>query len=311
MEAANSHERSAGAPAAPLSDLRSRDLKALARIEHDIDRLGLREHVRHLDAWGYTVIKGALDDNQIMSARQAISRRVERVYGSSPDLLEAQAEDFSGLSYQPYLLYDDPVFPEILMLERPLALITYLLGESCHLSSIGSHFKGPGGEPLRLHSDNGNGIPSPFPAYSQVANVNYALTPYSKEAGALAIVPGSHRLARHPSSREFELHGEAANPNVCSMDIDPGDAVIWHGNTWHGSFRREIPGIRMNLSVYFARQYVVPQERQATDDLAALLEAHPNNARLARLLGAKQPYGWQAQGPDYTKMAQNPSGQFD
>ena len=150
MEAANSHERSPGAPAAPLSDLRSRDLKALARIEHDIDRLGLHEHVRYLDAWGYTVIKGALNDHQIMSARQAISRRVERVYGCSPDLLEAQAEDFSGLSYQPYLLYDDPVFPEILMLERPLALITYLLGESCHLSSIGSHFKGPGGEPLRL-----------------------------------------------------------------------------------------------------------------------------------------------------------------
>ena len=49
MEAANSHERSAGAPAAPLPDLRSRDLKALARIEHDIDRLGLHEHVRHLN----------------------------------------------------------------------------------------------------------------------------------------------------------------------------------------------------------------------------------------------------------------------
>ena len=79
-----------------------------------------------------------------------------------PDLLEAKQEDFSGLSYQPYLLYDDPVFPEILMLERPLALVTYLLGESCHLSSIGSHFKGPGGEPLRLHSDNGNGMPSPI-----------------------------------------------------------------------------------------------------------------------------------------------------
>ena len=110
MEAANSHERSAGAPAAPLSDLRSRDLKALARIEHDIDRLALHEHVRHLDTWGYTVIKGALNDHQIMSARQAISRRVERVYGCSPDLLEAQAEDFSGLSYQPYLLYDDPLF---------------------------------------------------------------------------------------------------------------------------------------------------------------------------------------------------------
>ena len=61
-----------------------------------------------------------------------------------PRFTGGKEEDFSGLSYQPYLLYDDPVFPN-LMLERPLALVTYLLGESCHLSSIGSHFKGPGG----------------------------------------------------------------------------------------------------------------------------------------------------------------------
>ena len=133
MEAANSHEHSTGTPAAPQSDLRSRDLKALARIEHDIDRLGLHEHVRHLDAWGYTVIKGALNGHQITAARQAISRRVERVYGYSPDLLAAKEEDFSGLSYQPYLLYEDPIFPEILMLERPLALVTYLPVSYTHL----------------------------------------------------------------------------------------------------------------------------------------------------------------------------------
>ena len=87
MEAESSHEHSAGDLAAAHSELRSRDLKALARIEHDIDRLALHEHVRHLDAWGYTIIKGALNGHQITAARQAISRRVERVYGCSPDLL--------------------------------------------------------------------------------------------------------------------------------------------------------------------------------------------------------------------------------
>ena len=163
MEAASSHEHSAGDLAAAHSELRSRDLKALARIEHDIDRLALHEHVRHLDAWGYTVIKGALDDHQITAARRAISRRVERVYGCSPDLLEAKKEDFSGLSYLPYLLYDDPVFPEILMLERPLALVTYLLGESCHLSSIGSHFKGPGGSRFDSTATTAMACPLPFP----------------------------------------------------------------------------------------------------------------------------------------------------
>ena len=58
------------------------------------------------------------------------------------------------MTYLPYLLYDDEVFEEILMEPEPLALITYLLGESCILSSMGCHFKGPGGMPLPLHLHN-------------------------------------------------------------------------------------------------------------------------------------------------------------
>ena len=49
------------------------------------------------------------------------------------------------------------------MNDRVLTLIHYLLGNSCVLSSLSSHFKGPGEQPLPLHSDNGNGIPAPFP----------------------------------------------------------------------------------------------------------------------------------------------------
>ncbi len=151
------------------------------------------------------------------------------------------------------------MFESILMTPKPLALVTYLLGRSCVLSSMTCHFKGPGGEPGRLHSDNG-GIPSPFSMVSQVANVNYALTPYSREAGALAMVPGSHRLCRQPSASESHLAGERTHPDAVAMDPAPGDCVVRHGNTWHGSFRREVPGIRMNLATYFARQFVVTQE---------------------------------------------------
>ena len=81
------------------------------------------------------------------------------------------------MTYIPYMLYEDEIFEDILTAPKPLALVTYLLGESCLLSSMGCHFRGPGGAPLPLHSDNGNGIPAPFSATSQVANVNYALTP--------------------------------------------------------------------------------------------------------------------------------------
>ena len=285
--------------------------RAQQRILEDIDALGLQRHLTELTARGYTTIRGVLSEATVENAKSAILNRVARNTGKDINPATAEEDDYRGMTYLPYLLYDDPVFEDILLQPKPLALITWLLGESCLLSSLGCHFKGPGGDGLPLHSDNGNGMPAPFPAYSQVANVNYALTPYSRDAGALAMVPGSHDLARQPTAAEMMLDGDHANPHAVSMNLSPGDAVVWHGNTWHGSFRRQIPGIRMNLAVYFCRQYVQTQEGHHGDIPQAVLDRQSNNPRFSTLLGAKQPYGWHEEGPDYAIMAQNPRGLYD
>ncbi len=284
---------------------------ALARILEEIRDLSLEGNVLELETQGYTVIPGVLDEATIERAKAAILARVEADTGRRIDPDTATAADFEGMQYLPYLLYEDEVFERILLERKPLALITYLLGESCLLSSLGCHFKGPGGVPLPLHSDNGNGMPSPYPAYSQVANVNYALTPYSREAGALALVPGSHQLARAPTARESRLEHDDCNPRARAMDLEPGDVVVWHGNTWHGSFARRIDGVRMNLAVYFARRYLQTQERHKGVTPEAVLARHANHPRLSRLLAVDQPYGWQREGPDYALMAENPRGLFD
>lgn len=283
----------------------------LQRILDNIHRLDLDQHMIELETKGYTTITGVLSEQQIKRAKAGILARVQSETDHKIDLDHETAAGFEGGTYIPYLLYDDAVYEEILLEEKPLALITYLLGESCLLSSMGCHFKGPGGQPLPLHSDNGNGMPAPFSHVSQVANVNYALTPYSKEAGALAIVPGSHRLARQPGQGEMLLGHGKANPDAVSMDLAPGDCVVWHGNTWHGSFARQIPGIRMNLAVYFARQYIQTQERHGDVVPQEVLARQANNQRFKILVGAKQPYGWQRSGPDFSLMARNPRGLYD
>ena len=284
---------------------------ALARVTEDIDQLGLSSNALELESQGFTTIKGVLSDDAINRARAAILDRVEKDTGKRIDAASADEDDWRGTLYIPYMLYDNEVYEEILLEPKPLALIRYLLGESCLLSSLGCHFKGPGGDALPLHSDNGNGMPSPFPSYSQVANVNYALTPYSRQAGALAMVPASHHLARQPLASEMMLQGDHVNPDAIAMDLEPGDAVVWHGNTWHGSFRREIPGIRINLAAYFARQYLQTQEQHKGVVPESFLARHANNDQIMRLLGSEQPYGWRTEGPDYTLMASNPRGLFD
>ena len=284
---------------------------SLDRVLDQVNELDLNTNLLELETQGFTTLSGVLSKGQIERARSAIVHRVEQETGRQVDLDSESGSGFEGLTYVPYLLYDDEVFEEIMMAEEPLALITYLLGESCLLSSIGCHFKGPGGAALALHSDNGNGMPAPFPAYSQVANINYALTPYSREAGALAMVPGSHKFARQPRPEEMMLNGKHENKHAVAMNLQPGDAVVWHGNTWHGSYDRLIPGVRMNLAVYFSRQYLQTQEQHGDRVPQTVLDRHANNERFKTLLGAKQPYGWQQQGPDYSLMARNPRNLYD
>ena len=286
--------------------------RALERILNTVDELGLKDNLVELETQGFTTIPGVLTQRQVDAAKAAILDRVARDTGKRIDPATATADDFEGMTYLPYMLYDHEIFETILMEPKPLALITYLLGESCVLSSIGCHFKGFGDSGVvPLHSDNGNGIPAPFPAHSLVANVNYALTPYSREAGALAIVPRSHQFARQPTLTEMALHGDTVNRAARSMDLSPGDAVVWHGNTWHGSFPRQVPGIRMNLAVYFARQYIVSQECHRGVVPDDVLERHANDARFRTLVACDQPYGWQHEGPDYELMAKAPRGLFD
>ena len=277
----------------------------------EISELGLDDYVAQLDNVGYTVVKRAITESQVDRARSTIVGVMEQKIGRKIDIDTEDSTDFQGLSLASYLLFENAVFEEIVQASKPLALIYCLLGRSVLLSSMTCHFKAPGGQPLALHSDNGNGIPAPYSMASQAANVNYALTEYSAENGSLAIVPGSHRLCRPPSGAETDLRVGTCNPDAVAMNLEPGDCVVWHGNTWHGSLVRQVPGIRLNLAVYFCRQYIVTQERFNEYVPKEFLERHSNNTRLLRMLGQTQPYGWSNEGPDWTKFAQMPRGLFD
>ena len=199
---------------------------ARERVLAEIEALGLNDNLRELEVQGFTVVEGALSEDRIERAKAAILRRVESKKGSTIDPASATAEDFNGMAYQHYLIFDDPVFPEILLEPKPLALITYLLGESCVLSSMGCHFRGPGGLPLGVHAD---GVSVGMTEVSHVANCNYALTPYSREAGALVLFPGSHRRNRQPTPRENWTVDGATMVEVLGKRLEQHqiDALEW------------------------------------------------------------------------------------
>jgi hypothetical protein len=281
--------------------------KELNGIYRQIRDLGLETHLAELEAFGFTVIEDALTPEQIEKSRDAILKVTSERWGHEIDI-ENEAEQ-AGVDYVPFLLDKDPIFPEIVMNEKPLALITYLMGEHVLLSSMGSHCKGPGGECLPLHSDQGNGmIREGMNSVSHSCNCNYALTDYTEEGGCLGMVPGSHRYFRQPTAQEIMLGGENGNPFAIPMEIPAGAAVIWHGNTWHGSYKRTIPGVRVNLAVYFCRQYIATQEDVRGNVSQELLDQFKDQPRFATLMGQDTTYGWGPDGPDMAKMRSNVAG---
>ncbi|HEY2706548.1 MAG TPA: phytanoyl-CoA dioxygenase family protein [Caulobacteraceae bacterium] len=267
----------------------------LNEIYREIRDLGLETNLAELEAFGFTVIEGALSPDEVKATRDKIIEISEARLGRKLDL-ESET-NHAGLEFIPFLLFKDPIFKVGLLNQKPLALITYLLGKQCILSSLGSHLKGPGGTGLLLHSDTGNGAPDPFTPYSMVANCNYALTDYTEADGCLAMVPGSHRNQRQPTRWEVGLEGERRNSGVIPIEAPAGSAIVWHGATWHGSFPRKTPGLRVNLSCYFCREFIQPQEDYAHNLPEGYLDG-VNDERLARLLGAELAHGWTDDGPE-------------
>ena len=258
----------------------------------DLERLNLQSNVMELEENGYTVIERLLDDDTVGRAQQAILDQLERKTGSRPDL-----ETFDGelpLAY--FLLFEKPVFEEILMNERMLALSSYLLGQSFLLSSMICHARGPKNNHMPLHSDTPG--PYPFTAQSNVANCNFALVDYKKETGCIAIVPRTQDLCRPPTGSETDVYN---NPFAKAIEVPAGSMILYHSNTWHGAYRRKVPGIRLNLAVLMCRNHISTQEFIRESVTPEMLER--NDERFAMLCGQYLFNGWREEGPDLGRDA--------
>jgi len=142
------------------------------------------------------------------------------------------------------------------------ALIDHLMGrgpmggKARRLSSTNSFVKWQGdygyGEQLGLHCDQGAN-PLPWGSTALTANATWCLTEYTKEDGALAWVPGSHKSNAHPIQ-------PMATKQAVAAAAPRGSVIIWPGSTWHGAFPKQTPGLRLNAVAYYRHSSVLPQE---------------------------------------------------
>ena len=138
------------------------------------------------------------------------------------------------------------------------------------------------GESLGLHADQG-GIPLPWGDNALNANCNWCLTDYTKEGGAFACVPGSHRRKRQPQLLE-------GIPDAIAVECPRGSLIVFHGALWHGAFPKKTPGLRLTLAYFYRHMAILPQDDIPNHFPKALADDCADPELFKRLAGFGSPY---------------------
>ncbi len=138
------------------------------------------------------------------------------------------------------------------------------------------------GDSLGLHADQA-GIPLPWGDNALNANCNWCLTDYTKEGGAFACVPGSHRRKRQPQP----LEGVA---DAIAVECPRGSLIVFHGALWHGAFPKKTPGLRLTLAYFYRHMAILPQDDIPNHFPRALADDCADPELFKRLAGFGSPY---------------------
>ena len=152
------------------------------------------------------------------------------------------------------LLDKDPVFEEVVLNPKLLAVVEVMCGKGAMISQVAASIRPKGSPAIGLHADQ-NWTPAPFPEHNQLVTFCWACDEFDETNGSTKIIPKSHLLRRHPDERETR-----DEPGAIATECNPGSCVVWDGSTWHSNYSRQTEGERVVLHVTYSRLALRPVE---------------------------------------------------
>ncbi len=275
----------------------------MAGIYNEARNLGIETNIAEIEAFGFTVIEPektgmpAEFSKKLLDATLSIAQKEDI---NVVDLNKHAVRPAHGRQLF-HLVNRDPLFVDALLAPAAQIMAKYLMGASYRLYSMVAFLKEGQTQPTPLHSDS-TGVAPPIPFYGNVCNISWVLTNYTKESGTLCMVPGSHRLCRHPTLSEVPkfMGGGGDDDLVVPVIAKPGSLAIFHGNTWHGTFPKVDQPMRCHVAMALCRNYVNPAE-DFSDIPESLL--HRGGPEFARAVGKTAWQGYGSEGPKLERMA--------
>src|SRR5262245_40505412 len=279
--------------------------QGLNEVMREARALGLERNLLELDTYGFTVLEPyrAAPKEEVDALRTAIFDLIANEDPAAVDINLQPEQTRPAYGRQLFhLLVKDERFARAVMNRHTLTFARFMMGASCRVYSTVAFFKTGTVGVTHLHNDS-TGMPAPLPHYGNVCNVSWVLTDYTIENGTFYMVPGSRHFCRHPAQVDQPklMGGPASDDFGVAVSAPAGSLIVFHGNTWHGTYPKTSDGPRVHIANTFCRNYVNPAENY--DDVPErMLETFGPEFR--RLLGVDAWQGYRGEGPKLPRMGQ-------
>lgn len=227
------------------------------------------EHTYAILTRGYSLIEGALTNDQCDSLRQSMleaTERFEPVEGSERSYLD---------KYQIHDLFNqDANFARLLEDPRLQQLIAPHLGPFWIMYAATSSAVPPHGKNYanRVHTDS----PRFSKDYTFNIGIIWTLDDYTVDNGALRVLPASHHLDQEPSANYFERN---AVPVLCPR----GSLIFFHAGLYHQAGENRTDDWRCSMTMNVCRSFMKPRMDWANFIRGDVSDSLNDQAR--RLLG--------------------------
>jgi ectoine hydroxylase-related dioxygenase (phytanoyl-CoA dioxygenase family) len=210
--------------------------------------------LRQYEQDGFCVAPGFVDQRSLLAIRASIGAALQQDDAEEPwrrDAARKDGADINGIQrYRKvgqYARHDPALWEAFLTHENVVAVNRQFLGDDVRLW-FDSVFTKPAkvGEETPWHQDIGlwtqhAGQKKNMRTYQDALSIWLAVDPSTKVNGCLQFAPGSHRgeVVEHVQY-EDAIHCElprdlVADIEAVHVELQPGDAVIWHAHAWHYS----------------------------------------------------------------------------
>jgi fumagillin biosynthesis dioxygenase len=177
---------------------------------------------------GFCIVRNALTEPELKSARDGLQRGVEitrRKLGSTHIRNLDPNESNIRVNNLPAI---DPVFIDLLRRPDALEAVTAVLGPNFLVSNFTANIALPGSGSMRLHSDQALVVPPPWP-YSWAANIIWCLDDVYEANGATRYLPGSHHF------QSLDEVPDDALEQTLPFEATAGSFIVMEGRLWHTS----------------------------------------------------------------------------